>query len=110
MQNDECSTQPLINHLSEILEIFLFCSSKFAQSAAGLKYILRATLSLGFGQVQSSCADEDRRQREVDPFNHNKAALVFLSIVEMHASPSYLKGSLRMCQNRQQQHLLLMQS
>lgn len=53
---------------------------------------------------------EDRRQREVDPFNHNKAALVFLSIVEMHASPSYLKASLRMCQNRQQQHLLLMQS
>lgn len=32
---------------------------------------------------------EDRRQREVDPFNHNKAALVFLSIVEMHASLSY---------------------
>lgn len=63
MQNDECSTQPLINHLSEVLEIFLFCSSKFAQSDADLKYVLRATLSLGFGQVQSSCADGHRRQK-----------------------------------------------
>lgn len=63
MSNDECSTKPLINHLSENLEIFLFSRSKFTQSAADLKYVLRATLTLGFGQVQSSCADGHRRQK-----------------------------------------------
>ena len=61
--DDECSTEPLINHLSENLEIFLLRSSKFAQSAADLKYVLQATLTLGFGQVQSSCADGHRRQK-----------------------------------------------
>lgn len=61
--SDERSPELLINHLCEDLEVFLLGSSKFSQSAADVKYVLQATLALGFGQVQSSCADGQRRQK-----------------------------------------------